>query len=255
MSSSMFDLTSKVAIVTGGTKGLGLGMAKALAKQGANIVISSRTVADCDRVAAEIKKEFGVETLSKPTDVSKSADIDALVAATVDKFGKIDILVNNAGAGLTKMSEDLTMDEWDFIVGVDLRGVFELAQKVGKQMIKQQSGSIINIASVLGMIAEKAVMPYLAAKSGVIHITKGLALEWAKYGIRVNAVAPGYVITEINATEMQNEKVMNSFIKKIPMRRFGEIDEIASAVVYLASDEASYTTGITIPVDGGRVTT
>lgn len=247
----MFDLTSKVAIVTGGTKGLGLGIAQGLAQAGANIVVCSRTAVDCDRVAQEIKDEYGVDTLSRPTDVSKADAISGLIEDAMAKFGKIDILVNNAGTAVTKKAEDLTMAEWDYVMDVNLRGVFMLAQAVGRKMIEQKSGKIINIASIFGMVGDKAVLPYLASKGAVLQMTRGLALEWTKHNIQVNAVAPGYVMTPMNEKELSEEKVYNYITGKIPMRRLGTAEEIAGAVVYLASGAANYVTGTTIAVDGG----
>ncbi|MDK2823954.1 MAG: hypothetical protein PWQ67_768 [Clostridia bacterium] len=245
-----FDLTNKVAIVTGATKGLGYGMALALAQAGANIVVVSRTPADCDRVAFEIKS-MGRDALALPTDVSNPESINNLVNKTLEKYEKIDILVNNAGTAITKKAEDLTEENWDHVMNINLKGVFMLTQAVGRVMIDQQKGKIINIASIFGFVGDKSVLPYLVSKGGVLQLTRGLALEWARYNIQVNAVAPGYVMTPMNEKELNDEKVYNYITKKIPMRRLGEIHEIAGAVVYLASDAANYVTGSTITVDGG----
>jgi len=250
MSKNPFDLTGKVAIVTGSTKGLGHGMAVALANAGANIVVVSRTPAECEQVAKEIA-ELGVETLSAPTDVSKPENIQGLVDKVIAKFGKIDILVNNAGTAVTKPAEQLTIEDWDRVVDVNLKGVFLMAQAVGREMIKQKSGKIINIASMFGLVGDKNVLPYLASKGGVVQLTRGLALEWTKYNIQVNAVAPGYVKTPINAKEFADEKVYNYIIGKTPMRRLGTVEDIAGAVVYLASSASNYVTGSTVTVDGG----
>ncbi len=250
MSKNPFDLTGKVAIVTGSTKGLGHGMAVALANAGANIVIVSRTPAECDQVAKEIAA-LGVQTLSAPTDVSKPEGIQGLVDKAIAKFGKIDILVNNAGTAVTKPAETLTIEDWDRVVNVNLKGVFLMAQAVGREMIKQKSGKIINIASMFGLVGDKNVLPYLASKGGVIQLTRGLALEWTKYNIQVNSVAPGYVKTPINEKEFSDEKVYNYIIGKTPMRRLGAVEDIAGAVVYLASNASNYVTGSTITVDGG----
>ncbi len=251
MNLPMFDLTSKVAIVTGSTKGLGRGIANGLAQAGANIVVCSRTAGECDAVAREIRETYGVETLSKATDVSRPESVEALLQATLDKFGKIDILVNNAGTAVTKRAEELTIDEWDRVMNVNLRGVFMLTQAVGKKMIAQKAGKIINIASIFGIVGDKAVLPYLASKGAVLQMTRGLALEWTKYNIQVNAVAPGYVMTPMNEKELGEEKVYQYITGKIPMRRLGKAEEIAGAVVYLASEAANYVTGSTIAVDGG----
>ncbi|MFZ7104565.1 MAG: SDR family NAD(P)-dependent oxidoreductase [Peptococcaceae bacterium] len=250
MKTPVFDLSNKVAIVTGATKGLGYGMALGLAQAGADVVVVSRTPADCRKVAAEIA-DLGRDPLALPTDVSKPESIENLVNSTLEKYGKIDILVNNAGTAVTQKAEDLTEEDWDRVVDTNLKGVFLLAQAVGKEMIKQNRGKIINIASIFGLVGDKSVLPYLASKGGVLQLTRGLALEWARYNIQVNAVAPGYVMTPMNEKELRDEKVYNYITKKIPMRRLGEIGDIAGAVIYLASDAANYVTGSTIAVDGG----
>jgi len=247
----ILDLNGKVAIVTGATKGLGYGMALKLANHGANIVVASRTVEDCRKVADEIES-IGNEVLSCPTDVSKKIQVDKLVESTVEKFGKIDILVNNAGVGITKLAKDLTEEEWDNVVDIDLKGVFLVAQSVSKVMIKQNSGNIINIASLGGIISSSRLIPYMAAKAGVIHMTKGLAVEWAKYNIRVNGVAPGYVLTPLTEKVVNNKKTYKALTGLTPMRRLGTVDEIANVVLFLASDASTYITGETIIVDGGR---
>lgn len=245
-----FDLTNKVAVVTGATKGLGYGMALGLAQAGANVVVVSRTAADCEKVAAEIKS-IGRDALPVPTDVTNQEAIQKLVDSAVEKFGRIDILVNNAGSAITKKAEDLTMEDWDRVTGIDLRAVFMVAQAVGRVMIQQKSGKIINIASIFGLVGDKQVLPYLAAKGGVIQMTKGLALEWARYNIQVNAVAPGYVITPMNEKDLMEEKIYNHVTGKIPMRRLGQIEDIAGSVVFLASEAANYITGSTLTVEGG----
>ncbi|MDK2919934.1 MAG: hypothetical protein PWQ37_2667 [Candidatus Petromonas sp.] len=245
-----FDLSGKVAIVTGATKGLGYGMALGLAQAGADIVVVSRTPADCEKVASEIIA-MGRDALALPTDVSKQESIQNLVDRTVEKFEKIDILVNNAGTAVTQKAEDLTEEDWDRVININLKGVFMLAQAVGREMIKQKRGKIINIASIFGFVGDKAVLPYLASKGGVLQLTRGLALEWAKHNIQVNAVAPGYVMTPMNEKELSEQKIYKYITSKIPMRRLGEISEIAGAVVYLASEAANYVTGSTIVVDGG----
>lgn len=246
-----FDLTGKSAIVTGATKGLGHGMAVALANAGANVVIVSRNQGDCDRVAAEIAAASGVKTLACACDVSKPASIKALMDATLEKFGVIDILVNNAGVAVTKNAEDLTEEDWDYVLNINLKGVFMLSQAVGRVMIEQKHGRIINIASMFGLVGDKRILPYLASKGGVIQLTKGLALEWAKHNILVNAIAPGYIVTSINEKEFQDEKIANYIKGKTPLHRIGVPEEIAGMVVYLSSDEASFATGAVFAIDGG----
>ena len=245
-----FDLTGKVAIVTGATKGLGYGMALGLAQAGADIAVVSRTPADCEKVAAKIRT-MGRKAMAAPADVADSQAVQRLVDNVTAEFGQIDILVNNAGTAVTKPAENLTEEDWDRVVDLNLKGVFLLSQAVGRQMIKQKSGKIINISSIFGLVGDKGVLPYLASKGGVLQLTRGLALEWAKYNIQVNALVPGYVMTQINEKELSQEKIYNYITGKIPMRRLGRVEEMAGAVVFLASQAANYITGTFIAVDGG----
>ncbi|MDD2504580.1 MAG: glucose 1-dehydrogenase [Clostridia bacterium] len=246
----MFDLTKKTAIVTGATKGLGYSIAMALAESGADIVVVSRNEGDCKRVAEEIKNK-GRKSLAHSCDITKKSMIEDLVNGTIDEFGKIDILVNNAGIAVTKPAVNLTEDDWDRVINTNLKGAFLVAQTVGKKMIEQQYGRIINVASVFGLVGDKNILPYLCSKGGVVQMTRGLALEWAKYNILVNAIAPGYVVTPINKKVLSEEKVQNYLLGKTPLRRFGTPEEIAGAAVFLASDEAGYLTGSILSVDGG----
>lgn len=246
----LFGLNGKVAIITGATKGLGYDMALAMADAGADIVVVSRTMEDCVRVTREIES-LGRKALAYSCDVTKPDMIAGLVKAALDRFGKIDILVNNAGTASTKPALDLTEEDWDKVLNINLKSVFMMSQAVGRVMVEQKSGRIINIGSVLGLVAEKSVLPYLASKGGVVQLTKGLALEWAKYNVQVNCVAPGYVLTPINEKDLSEEKVKNHLLGKIPMHRFGQTSEIAGAVIFLSSDAASYITGSVLSVDGG----
>lgn len=247
----MFDLTGKVTIITGATKGIGAGIAEVFAENGAKVVVVSRSQADCEAKAGELTQRFGVEAYPHSCDVSKLDSINALVEDTVAKFGRIDILVNNAGVAITKMAVDLTEADWDKVVDTNLKGVFFLSQAVGKVMIAQKAGKVVNVASMFGLVGDKAILPYLASKGGVLQMTKGLALEWAKHNVQVNAVAPGYVITALNGEELNNEVIKKKIFSKTPMYRYADAREIASTVLYLASDEASFVTGSVYAVDGG----
>lgn len=249
----MLNLSGKTAIVTGATKGLGRAMAFALAGAGANIVVVSRNQDQCENTAFEIET-LGVSAFAQSCDVLRMPDINILVKNSVERFGRIDILVNNAGTAVTKPAEYISEEDWDKVLNTNLKGVFFMAQAVGCEMIKQGGGRIINIASMFGLVGDKNVLPYLASKGGVIQMTRGLALEWARYNVLVNAVAPGYVITSINATELNEEKTKDYILKKTPLHRYGSAEEIASTVVYLASAEASYVTGAVYSVDGGWTT-
>ena len=245
-----FDLTGKVAVVTGATKNIGHALALGFANAGADVVVVGRTVSECESTAEKIRA-MGRRALAVPTDVTNQEAVEKMVKAAVAEFGHIDILMNNAGAAITKKAEDITMAEWDRVVDVDLRGAFMVAQACGKVMIKQNSGRIINTISVYGYVGGKMVLPYLAAKGGLAQVTKGLAMEWARYNINVNALVPGYIVTEINKKEFENEKVYNGIIRKIPMRRLGSVEDIIGSAIFLASDAANYVTGATIAADGG----
>lgn len=245
------DIKGKIAVITGSTKGIGRGFAEAFAAAGANLVVVSRTVADCDRVGKELADKYGVKTVSCPSDVTKMADIENMVKKTMDAFGRIDVLINNAGSAITKKAEALTEADWDRVVNLDLKSVFFCAQAVGKVMIEQKRGKIINIASILGIVADKQVLPYCVAKGGVLQMTKALALEWARHNIQVNAICPGYIKTEMNRADLETEKIGNHLLGKIAMRRFGEVEDIADAAIYLASEGSDYMTGQQIVIDGG----
>jgi len=244
------DLTNKVAIVTGSTKGIGRGIIEALAKAGADVVVVSRNQDDCNQVAEKIK-EFGHDALPVAADVTNLNAIEALVKKVIEHYGKIDILVNNAGSAITKKAEDLTEADWDRVLNVDLKGVFFCAQAVGRQMIIQKHGKIINLASILGLVGDRQVLPYCVAKGGVIQMTKALALEWARHNIQVNAICPGYVVTPMNEADLKNEKIHDHIIKKIPMRRLGEICDMVGSAVFMSSKAADYMTGQTLVLDGG----
>lgn len=246
-----FDLNGKLAVITGSTKGIGRGIADAFAESGARTVIVSRSQQDCDAVAAALLEKHGVESYGFAADLTKNAEIQSLLERVLSVSDKVDVLVNNAGSAITKRAEELTEEDWDRVLNLDLRAVFFTAQVFGRQMIAQQGGKIINIASVLGLVADKLVLPYVVAKGGVIQMTKGLALEWARHNIRVNAVCPGYVITDMNRKDLEDEKISSHLLRKIALRRFAQIDEITGAAVFLASDASDYMTGQQIVVDGG----
>lgn len=245
------DVKGKVAVVTGSTRGIGRSLADTLAENGAGVVVVSRRQADCDAAAAQLRAAWGTDCMGVAADLTRMEEIDRLFSAVQERYGRVDILVNNAGAAITKRAELLTEEDFDRILSLDLRAVFFCAQAAGRRMIQQGGGKIINIASILGLVADKQVLPYCAAKGGVLQMTRALALEWAKHNIQVNAVCPGYVMTEMNQKELSDEKIGAGLLRKIPMRRFGRTEEIAGAVLYLASDAASYTTGAALPVDGG----
>lgn len=247
----MFEAKDKVVIVTGATKGIGSGIADVFAETGAKVVVVSRKQTECEAKAAELSEKYGVDAYAHSCDVQDLTSINDLVEDTVKKYGQIDVLVNNAGVAVTKPAVDLTESDWDKVLNTNLKGVFFLCQAAGKHMIEQKKGKIINIASMFGLVGDKNILPYLASKGGVVQITRGLALEWAKYNVQVNAVAPGYVVTAINEKELNTENVRTHIFSKTPMRRYADAREIASTVLYLASDESSFVTGSVYSVDGG----
>ena len=181
----------------------------------------------------------------------QAKDIHNLVDTSIGEFGKVDILVNNAGITIIKPAEEINEEDWDQVIDINLKGVFMLAQAVGKIMISQKNGKIINISSVLGHVGEKYGLPYICSKGAVLQMTKGLALEWAKHNIQVNAVAPGFFKTPMNTKQINDEKALKNIIARTPMRRMGEIQEIVGTVVFLASEASNYITGTCIAVDGG----
>lgn len=244
------SLKGKVALVTGATKGIGRGIVEGFAKSGADLVVVSRNQEDCEKVAREIES-YGANVLPHAADIRKLDSIDELIQATVKKFDKIDILVNNAGAAITKSPESLKEEEWDFIVDLNLKGAFFTAQRIGLYMIKQNFGKIINIGSIFSFVGDANIVAYCASKGGLIQMTRSLALAWAKYNIQVNALAPGYIETELNYEVLNDEKVHKHLMRNTPVRRLGKVDDVVGAAVYLASPASDYMTGQSIVVDGG----
>lgn len=250
----IFDLTDKVAIVTGGTKGIGYAIAATFAMYGCDVVITSRHLDDCERCANDIKTIYGTKCLGIAADSSKKDDIDKVITQTIAAFGKIDILINNAGIS-GKTAPILNQTEEDFIkvINTNLKGCYLFAQAVAQQMVKQgNGGKIINTASVGALIGGRNVSPYGASKAGLVSLTKTMANEWARYGITVNAICPGYVITELNQDVFADPKVKEMMEKRTAVRRLGTVEEIAGPVLAMASDCFSYMTGTYIVVDGGQ---
>jgi len=254
MTNLIFDLKDRVAIVTGGGTGIGRSIALEFAKAGADVIIASRNLENLERVAGEIR-DLGRRSLAVATDVRKPEDVENMVQRTMEGFGRIDIQVNNAGAGFNCPVEDLSPGGWDAIVGINLKGVFLCSKAVGKVMIQQQKGKIINIASTAGLYGSPMLAHYGAAKAGVINLTRTLAQEWGKHNINVNCIAPGPIVTEgfmevLKATGITEPPPLHN-----ALQRWGRPEEIAYAAIFLASEASNYMTGETICVDGGpRVT-
>ena len=249
-----FDLKGQVAIVTGCSTGLGVQMAKALANQGANIVAVARRENLIQEVAAEIAKEFGVETLAVKCDITDTANVDSMVDSVMQKFGRIDILINNAGTGAVAPAEDITDEQFGNEMNIDLFGSFRVARAVEKKaMIPAKYGRIINIASMYGLVGNKIAgsAPYHAAKGGVVNMTRALAAEWGKYSITVNSICPGYFYTPLTKETLDSDFFQANAKTMIPEERYGNEGELDSAAIFLASPSSSYVTGVNLPVDGG----
>ena len=247
----MFDLTGKTAVVTGGGTGLGEAAARALAEAGASLVLCGRRLDHLEKVASEIQSAGG-RALPIVTDVARREDVEAMASEALKAFGKVDILVNNAGINIVKPFLKLTEEEWDAVLNTNLKGCFYCCQALGKGMVEQRSGSIINMVSVFGLRGFMNLSPYIASKGAIVQLTKALAVEWARHNVRVNAIAPSYIKTEMTKRDIESdEKVLQFNLSKIPMRRGGEPEELAGIVVFLASEASSFVTGETIAVDGG----
>jgi gluconate 5-dehydrogenase len=247
----LFDLTARVAIVSGGSMGLGRQMAEGLAEMGANLVLCARKKERCEE-AAEALRSLGVQTLALGCDVRDRAAIQKVVDATLAKFGRVDILVNNAGVSWGAPVEEMTLEQWDKVLSTNLTGTFLFCQAAGKAMVAQGSGKIINIASVAGLdgaSAELQAIGYHASKAGVIAFTKDLACQWAPHSIQVNAIAPGWFPTHMSEWIIEHRK--DSLLAKIPLGRFGGDHDLKGAAVFLASDASAYVTGHVLVVDGG----
>ncbi len=245
-----FDLSGKIALVTGGTSGIGKAIATGLAEAGADVVAPSRTPEKVQNMVENLKA-LNSETLGITTDVTNLEEVEKLKEKIIEKFGKIDILVNNAGTTIKGDAEELPMEEWRRIIDLNLNSVFSTSQIIGRQMIKQKHGKIINIASIGSTLALKGSIAYCASKGGVLQLTRVLASEWAEYGIEVNAIAPAYFKTPMTSGILDSEEFMRELRERVPMKRLGETEELKGIAVFLASPATSYMTGETIFVDGG----
>ncbi len=247
----LFDLTGRTAIVTGGSRGLGKEMAEGLAEAGASLVLCARRAEWLDETVAEFE-ERGFEVDSVLCDTSVAGDVRAVVDHTIQRFGKVDILINNAGISWGAMPEDMPLEKWQKVLDVNLTGCFLFAQAAGKEMLKRESGSIINITSISG-ITSSANGPfyagYVASKAGLIGLTRELAASWGRKGIRVNAIAPGFFRSRL--ADPVIDIYENAIRENNPIPRIGEEGELKGAAVFLASDASSYVTGQTLVVDGG----
>lgn len=245
-----FSLKGKVAVVTGGNGGIGRAIAGGFAEAGATVVIAARNEKKSAEAAKEIEASGG-RAIAVTSDVSDRAQIERMIDTVTSDVGPIDVLVNNAGIGFHADALTLQDSEWNRLFGINLEGVWMTSQIVGRGMTQRTSGSIINIGSISGLIINRPQWhsPYGISKAAVHHLTRSLAAEWSQYGVRVNAIAPGYVKTEIASTEYQEYR--HYWKDEVPMRRYGSPDEIAPAALYLASDASSFMTGEVMVIDGG----
>lgn len=249
----MFDLTGKIALVTGASSGIGRASALALAKQGATVVVAARRVDKLQTLAKEIVA-MGRESLPVVMDVTKKETIISAVAKTIDMYGKIDILVNNAGVAEFASFLDLTEEQWDKTIDTNLKGYFLVAQVAAREMAKHKWGRIINIASIASGgvgVGFPSIAHYCASKGGIVAMTEAMAIELAPMGILVNCIGPGIIETEMTEGMLKDPKQAEALLSRAPLKRAGKAEEIATAVVYFASNEASYTTGSILYVDGG----
>ncbi len=250
---SFCNLTDKVAIITGARRGMGKSHAITLAKAGAKVVVADISKEECELVANEIKENKG-EAIAVKCDVTKKEEIDNMVKAALEKWGKVDILVNNAGICQFKPFLEITEEEWDRTIDINLKGYFLCAQTAAKEMVKQKSGTIVNVASIaMGQVGVgfATLAHYSASKGGIVGMTETMAIELGPYNIRVNAIAPGVIDTPMIDPVKQDPKSMEGILARVPLHRVGEPEEVSNLVLFLASDASSYMTGSTVVIDGG----
>jgi len=246
-----FRVDGRCALVTGGAKGLGKVIATALAHAGADVVIVSRTLAECEATAAEIGDASGRRVIALAADVTQSAEVERLAAEAESLLGPIDILVNNAGINRRGLTQELLEADWDAVIDINLKAPFLCARAFGPGMCSRGWGRVLNMGSILSVIGIAGRAPYASAKAGLVNLTRVLALEWAAKGVTVNALCPGPFATDMNKELLNDPEKYRAFVEKIPMGRWGELDEIAGAALFLLSPASSFVTGSSLFIDGG----
>lgn len=250
MTDHLFSVKDQITLVSGGSRGIGRALAQGFVERGARVIISGREEETLCRTADEISTT-GNEVHSVVCDVSKPEDIDRLVKTVIDGYGKIDTLLNVAGVNKRKPAENFTLDEYDFILDVNLRGAFYLSQTVGKQMIARRNGTQINIDSLNTNSPLKGVLPYAMSKGGLTMMTRGLAAEWGAYGVRVNSIAPGFILTDMTRKLWSDPTMQEWGTSNTPLQRLGEVDDLVGTAIFLASQASAFMTGQVLYVDGG----
>lgn len=248
----MFNLNGKTALVTGASRGIGRSVAVSLAQAGASVALLGRDQAALQETLAEIKAING-KAMPLAADVTKPDSVEAAIEATCKEYGRLDVLVCNAGAQKLKPFLEMTPEDYRLLISTNLEGAIVTIQSAGRRFVAQKSGVVINMASIYSFVGAPWNSIYCMTKGGLLQLTKALAIEWARYNVRVNAICPGWIETDLTKPYMQDQKTIDSALKLIPLRRFGKPDDIGPLAVYLASDEASFVTGQSFVIDGGQI--